>query len=731
MFGISKLALRISAAVREIDQPSERFYCCCYKTLLLHNSLEFDLLSFNPDMASSPPTTTPLLLLLILFLSATIAASSTPPILGLDSFLTQQFRLDPQASNDSFLSLSSSIKKSLRRHHSPPHPNLLLSSLQLSIPLHIKLVGPTFSSAAPSLLSSLISATHFSDHFHYTNHHHHPLPITHSPQLHIAHHHSLHPQISSALKSQISTTPSSLRSSFLSIPFSTVDQIVKDDFLKGNSAHLGGEVYIYLINLGPQSHPYAYSYGGDGGGDSSSPSFTRCLGSVWTGKERYIWIDLAAGPVNYGPALSGDGVLPRGEFHPLAAVHGPPKSEKVVLADLASLIWSAYQVLLVPSLRIPVTLEKALVVQFIHVHGSEEKDLRGLNWDNIERTFMDEAHDGGLLLKDQTLRFRTYHVNYNVCPVCSFAISRATNSYTSRFFFQNYTLIVSEYLDSKRLHQTLQESDDELKRAAGILDQEEDFGRVIPVYVFDLDYNRHLMLDRYHQSVAFKDMVIAVRTRSSQTVSDYNCNGRHVITQTRELERPIVGSILQSMWGVSPTHLVWSSRHNSTMVDYTWSVGQTPFGPFSETSSLSFVQRDAARRNVLLTTLNYTITSAIEVLESISAHGGDRHLLKQGQHVVFVERWNLLKYKLDKAVSALSHSDFEMASYFIRSSDHDLFVIHALIYQASQELEATFTCFKDPPFPWASVAMLSFGFVAFFYVYARRDRIFRSKRKQF
>ncbi|CAB4275066.1 unnamed protein product [Prunus armeniaca] len=91
-----------------------------------------------------------------------------------------------------------------------------------------------------------------------------------------------------------------------------------------------------------------------------------------------------------------------------------------------------------------------------------------------------------------------------------------------------------------------------------------------------------LLLDRYHQSVAFKDMVIAVRTKNTQTVSDYSCNGRHVFTQTRELERPLVGSILQSMWGVSPTHMLWSPRHNTTLVDYTWSVGQTPFGPFSE-----------------------------------------------------------------------------------------------------------------------------------------------------
>lgn len=254
---------------------------------------------------------------------------------------------------------------------------------------------------------------------------------------------------------------------------------------------------------------------------------------------------------------------------------------------------------------------------------------------------------------------------------------------------------------------------------------------MLPVYVFDLDYNTLLLLDRYHQSVAFRDMVIAVRTKTTQTVSDYSCNGRHVFTHTREIERPIVGSILQSMWGVSPTHLLWSSRHNNTLVDYTWSVGQTPFGPFSETSSLSFVQKDAARRNLLLTSLNYSITSAIDVLESIAAHGGDRNLLKQNQHVEFIQRWNLFKYKLDKAVSAMSHLDFEMALYYIRSSDHDLYAIHSLVYHASQELEASLLCFKDPPFPWGSVSMSAIGFFALFYVYAKRDKLFRNKRKQF
>ncbi|KAI9111119.1 hypothetical protein K1719_017994 [Acacia pycnantha] len=48
---------------------------------------------------------------------------------------------------------------------------------------------------------------------------------------------------------------------------------------------------------------------------------------------------------DYGPAISGDSVLPRDEFHLLAALHGQPKSQKAFLVNLASSIWSAYQML--------------------------------------------------------------------------------------------------------------------------------------------------------------------------------------------------------------------------------------------------------------------------------------------------------------------------------------------------------------------------------------------------
>ena len=57
--------------------------------------------------------------------------------------------------------------------------------------------------------------------------------------------------------------------------------------------------------------------------------------------------------------------------------------------------------------------------------------------------------------------------------------------------------------------------------------------------------------------------------------------------------------------------------------------------------SLSFVQRDAAPRNVLLTSLNVMVSRAMHVLVSVVDHGWEKKLLGQKRHVEFTQRWNL------------------------------------------------------------------------------------------
>jgi len=233
------------------------------------------------------------------------------------------------------------------------------------------------------------------------------------------------------------------------------------------------------------------------------------------------------------------------------------------------------------------------------------------------------------------------------------------------------------------------------------------------------------------QVMPFRDMVIAVRTVVAQAVIEYSCNGQQLLVSTRHLERPLVGALLQSLFGVAPTHVTWSSKHNSTMVDYRWGIGHTPFGPFSESSSLSFAQRDAARRNTILTMLNATMAGVLETLQSIKNYGGEKELLGMKHHMEYTQRWNLLVYKLSKAMTALSHFDFDSALYFVKSTEHELHALHGLAFLSSTEFEASLKCFEDPPFPWIPI-FLGLGIVGLLvYVWNMRDKFFVNKKKRF
>ncbi|KAJ6793889.1 uncharacterized protein M6B38_232885 [Iris pallida] len=328
--------------------------------------------------------------LLFLFASLSLLPSSPSlPTIGLDAFHSEQSRLDPVATKDTYTLLPTSLKRSPSLSSPlPPVPSLvssLLSSLQIPFPLHVRLVGPSFLSSAPSLLSSFVSAAApSSSHFHsIAASGSHALSVSHSLHLHP----SLSPlslssSISSAIKSHLDSSPSPLhRSSLHPVPYSLVDRLVRSDFLSHSpSASPPGALFLYLLYPDlPRPRPYAYSYEEANATRDPSPAFSKCLGSIWTGAERYAWIDLAAGPVDYGPALSGEGLLPRGEFHPLASLHKKtPASDRALLADLASLVLSAYRTLLVPSLRIPVFFQNSLLVQFVHIRagGSDAPDSR-------------------------------------------------------------------------------------------------------------------------------------------------------------------------------------------------------------------------------------------------------------------------------------------------------------------------------------------------------------------
>ena len=193
------------------------------------------------------------------------------------------------------------------------------------------------------------------------------------------------------------------------------------------------------------------------------------------------------------------------------------------------------------------------------------------------------------------------------------------------------------------------------------------------------------------------------------------------------VNRPLLAAVLQTGWGVSPPYLSWSPLLNRTEEDFRWAVGQTPFGPFSPSLSLSFADRAAGARNLLLSLLNDTVADAEHVLEAVKVgrphphttpslpspsprsaalpwqgYGGEEVLLPTPQRAWFSQRWKVLEYKLQHACSLLSHHDTAHALFFVRSARHDVEAMMEIAKGAAAGMRTTLRCFRVRGQGWST-----------------------------
>ena len=91
----------------------------------------------------------------------------------------------------------------------------------------------------------------------------------------------------------------------------------------------------------------------------------------------------------------------------------------------------------------------------------------------------------------------------------------------------------------------------------------------------------------------------------------------------------------------------WSEAHNATQTNLLWSVGLTPFGPYSRRLRLSFAHRDAAARAVLHAMASEVLGELAELRGHFAEFGKEvDDVLSSADHLPFLRRLNVLTYKL-------------------------------------------------------------------------------------
>ncbi|EFA79108.1 hypothetical protein PPL_07933 [Heterostelium album PN500] len=395
------------------------------------------------------------------------------------------------------------------------------------------------------------------------------------------------------------------------LPYVTVDKLVWNDYVTEKS----NAYTIYIINsdLGER-----YTY-------SQLPIITHadnrtllCTTKVWQsmapnlkassstgaaqGEGRYMWIDLGADTPSYGPLTKGTGsILP--DTLPNRRT-GSNTNE--FLYNIATFIHHSTRQLITPVVSHAsnyhwTELEVRLIMVHDHQVGMIEQS-ENFDWPAIQGELSRIKR-----LPHQSITFSKAEISLldNV--------HAAQAKQSSLRVHHSGTKGTQQYLDSKELHYWLKQHNLQFVPELDYRNNR----LIIPVFLFDISFKDLLLLDRTHQAVSFNDMVIAIQTQS-QRISDFKCDQILQIDAT-DATRPVLASLLETIWGISPTQLSLAKNSDTPDFNYIWSLGFNPFSIFSPHKSISFSQADAAIRNIVY----FNIVDSLVYLQAVYQHIDD------------------------------------------------------------------------------------------------------------
>ena len=415
---------------------------------------------------------------------------------------------------------------------------------------------------------------------------------------------ALAPSIAAAIESHIASGGSPD-----AVPLGLVDALVRDDYMHQRGSH----VTLYLLSpRAPRREPTAFEMLQASGGasfgaaaDANSSSIASkwwhkvrymyldggsgnatavegggggggggvCPVARWVGRERYMWVDLSAGPISYGPATAADDVV---TDHSLPSIMQLSRrfSERAELSkhlavELAALTLNTARMLLAPPvsrLQPPppsvltttpsalTTTPSALTIVALRISdradaavGSSAMARSALNeaeladdraWEAELENLKTELRP--LAAHGQTLTIESVDTSLEDCHLCAAALSTAikagANFVSTPLAGTGSTGAVSgqvlghvrahDVIDSRLLASSIRAGltvARDLKEAmpqgrTGALTQlpiraARPNERLLPVVVYSLSTAEPVLLDGLHVALPFSELVLAVQTR--------------------------------------------------------------------------------------------------------------------------------------------------------------------------------------------------------------------------
>eukprot|EP01025_Chloroclados_australasicus_P056483 TRINITY_DN6986_c0_g1_i1.p1 TRINITY_DN6986_c0_g1~~TRINITY_DN6986_c0_g1_i1.p1 ORF type:complete len:691 (+),score=80.36 TRINITY_DN6986_c0_g1_i1:89-2161(+) len=471
----------------------------------------------------------------------------------------------------------------------------------------------------------------------------------------------VHDEIEGAIKGAIRSASQSPDPNVQYVSYKVVDNVVKREHHPQS-----GMFTVFVINAKHPEQDYTYSY-------NNEPE--ACPGNFWVdGDMSYMWVDLTAFPVTYGPSGKGEGkVLPHS--FPRIQNYKQNVAKLGLMTDIANMVLSAAkQMVATPIQLLPKMHPLAdVIIKVIHLHDTPKwlpPEIPQLNMDLIKTQF------NQLLLSQQKLQVVESYISMGSCDVCVTAYTRALKMRSLLEQKSESPVNPGVHLDSTELLHWMSHYKDRILHISGLQPEERDFDPqraiVIPVFLFHTLYDHVLLLDQKYQTLGANGIVVGVVSRAGETISDYQCMGRSALLQPGNITRAVMSAILEGVWGVPPPERTWNDA-NGLGYDYKWTVGHNPFGLLATSTTLPFFHKTAAARNVLLSLRNQTLEQITPVLQGFQkiAEQNKMHPTTRQFLMELRARQNLLLFKVQRAMRLTARWQFSNALELMLSAQHD------------------------------------------------------------
>jgi hypothetical protein len=302
---------------------------------------------------------------------------------------------------------------------------------------------------------------------------------------------------------------------------------------------------------------------------------------------------------------------------------------------------------------------------------------------------------GELTLYGQKVVYKVTSLILDSCPDCVAAFSHALATKVEALKQNGSTVVTHQYLDSTELHHWLAQFRESFElHALPELNQPPFMTQfTLPIFLFDLLGYRSLLLDDSKQAVSFEDMVIAIRTPFSWKAAGFQCTGNKPEFDTSDVTRPVLASLLESLYGLLPTESFINVAKKKSQMNLLWTAGLTPFSYLSSSQEMSFALKEAALRAPIFGGMNKNLKIIQEALDHYHTFGVDLcAALSTLECMQFIMRWELLQYKLTQAMSLLSVGNYQHSLYFTRSLRFEAAAMKFLLNEAEKSVYPRLRC---------------------------------------